>query len=327
MSDLLITHNRSSALTADRPTEQLLPAIVIDAGDETARRFVEFFLVSIRNQNTRKAYAQAVKQFLDWCEDRGLGFLDISALAVAAYIEQHDGSPPTINQHLAAIRSLFDWMVTGGILQANPTAEVKGPKYRVKKGKTPVLTDEEMRELLDSIDVSHVVGLRDRALIATMFFSFARIGAVLGMKVKDYFPKGKRYWLRLHEKGGKYHEVPAHHSVEEYLDAYIEEGLLQEQKDTPLFRTTVGRTRKLTERGLQRQEAWAMIKRRALAAGVNAAACNHTFRASGITNFLRNGGSRDNAQKIAAHEDSRTTALYDRREDTISLDEIERIRL
>ena len=132
MSDLLITHNPSSGLTVDRPAEQLLPAIVIEAGDETARRFVEFFLVSIRNKNTRTAYAQAVKQFLDWCEGRGLGFLDISALAVAAYIEQHGGSPPTINQHLAAIRSLFDWMVTGGILQANPTAEVKGPKYRVK---------------------------------------------------------------------------------------------------------------------------------------------------------------------------------------------------
>lgn len=283
--------------------------------------------MSIRNKNTRTAYAQAVKQFLDWCDRRGFRFTDISSLTVAAYIEQHSGSAPTINQHLAAIRSMFTWMVTGGVLQTNPVAEVKGPRHRVKKGKTPVLTDEEMRELLDSIDTSHVVGLRDRALIATMFFSFARIGAVLGMKVGDYFSKGKRYWLRLHEKGGKYHEVPAHHLVEEYLDTYIKEGEIQEQKYTPLFRTTVGKTRKLTERGLQRQEAWAMIKRRALAARVNADACNHTFRASGITNFLRNGGSRDNAQKIAAYEDSRTTELYDRREDTVSLDEIERIRL
>lgn len=169
-------------------------------------------------------------------------------------------------------------MVTGGILQTNPAAEVKGPKHRVKISKTPVLTDEEMRQLLDSIDMSHVVGLRDRALIATMFFSFARIGAVLGMKVSEYFPKGKRYWLRLHEKGGKYHEVPAHHAIEAYLDLYIREGELQEQKDTLLFRTTVGRTRKLTERGLQRQEAWAMIKRQAIAAGVNTDACNHTFK-------------------------------------------------
>ncbi|OLP15956.1 integrase [Leptolyngbya sp. 'hensonii'] len=323
----MVLKSNSSVLSSSGHPEILLPAIVVEAGESTARRFMEFFLVSIRNKNTRMAYAQAVKQFLDWCEDRGLEFSGISALAIAAYIERHPGSAPTINQHLTAIRSMFGWMVTGGILKDNPAAEVKGPKYRVKKGKTPVLTDEEMRELLDSIDVSHVVGMRDRALIATMFFSFARVSAVLGMKVEDYFPKGKRYWLRLHEKGGKYHEIPTHHKAEEYLDQYMDEAKLWNEKGTPLFRTTVGRTRKLTERGLQRQEAWAMIKRRALAAGVNTDACNHTFRASGITNFLRNGGSRDNAQKIAAHEDSRTTALYDRREDTISLDEIERIRL
>jgi len=304
-----------------------LPILVTNAGQETARRFVEFFIVSVRNQNTREAYARAIKQFLDWCNEYGLEFSDINSLAIAAYVERHPGSAPTINQHLAAIRIMFAWMVTGGILKENPATEVKGPKYRVKKGKTPVLTDDEMRELLDSIDVSHIVGLRDRALIATMFFSFARIGAVLGMQVEDYFQKGKRYWLRLHEKGGKYHEVPTHHKAEEYLDQYMDEADLWNEKGTPLFRTTIGKTRKLTERGLQRQEAWAMIKRRALAAGVNTDACNHTFRASGITNYLRNGGSRDNAQKIAAHEDSRTTALYDRREDTISLDEIERIRL
>ncbi|WP_201278998.1 tyrosine-type recombinase/integrase [Leptolyngbya iicbica] len=98
-------------------------------------------------------------------------------------------------------------------------------------------------------------------------------------------------------------------------------------KDGPLFQTAPGRSRKLSGKRLQRQEAWAMVKRRALAAGVSTEACNHTFRASGITNFLRNGGSRDNAQKIAAHEDIRTTALYDRRDDEVSLDEIERIRL
>jgi site-specific recombinase XerD len=190
-----------------------------------------------------------------------------------------------------------------------------------------VLTDDEMKALLAGIDTSDVVGLRDRALIAAMFFSFARIGAVLGMNVTDYFSKGKRYWFRLHEKGGKYHEVPVHHTAEEYLDQYLDEAKLWDTKAAPLFQTAPRRLRTLTGTRLQRQEAWAIVKRRALAAGVSTEACNHTFRASGITNFLRNGGSRDNAQKIAAHEDIRTTALYDRREDAISLDEIERIRL
>jgi site-specific recombinase XerD len=200
-------------------------------------------------------------------------------------------------------------------------------KHRVKTGKTPVLSDEEMKQLLGGIDTSHVVGLRDRALIATMFYSFARISAVIGMSVEDYFTKGRRTWIRLHEKGGKYHEVPVHHTAEQYLDEYLNVADITQEKKSPLFRTTVGRTRKLTERRLERREAWAMIKRRAEDTGVNTDACNHTFRASGITNYLRNGGSRDNAQKIAAHSDVRTTALYDRRDESISLDEIERIRL
>ncbi|MBW4528522.1 MAG: tyrosine-type recombinase/integrase [Phormidium tanganyikae FI6-MK23] len=190
-----------------------------------------------------------------------------------------------------------------------------------------MLSDEEMKQLLGGIDTSHVVGLRDRALIATMFYSFARISAVIGMSVEDYFTKGRRTWIRLHEKGGKYHEVPVHHTAEQYLDEYLNVADITQEKKSPLFRTTVGRTRKLTERRLERREAWAMIKRRAEDTGVNTDACNHTFRASGITNYLRNGGSRDNAQKIAAHSDVRTTALYDRRDESISLDEIERIRL
>ncbi|NJL38483.1 MAG: tyrosine-type recombinase/integrase [Leptolyngbyaceae cyanobacterium SM1_4_3] len=318
--------NSSNSVTY-KDVRSAIPSIVLNAGEQASRRFIEFFLVSIRNENTRAAYAQAIRQFLEWCEGRGMGLTDISSLAIAAYIERHPGSPPTVNQHLSAIRSLFAWLVEGQVLSSNPGAEVQGVKHRVKCGKTPVLSDEEMVELLGGIDTSSIIGLRDRALIGMMFYSFARISAVLGMNVKDYFPKGKRYWFRLHEKGGRYHELPVHHKAEEYLDLYLDEAGLREQKDAPLFQTSPGKSRKLTGDRLQRQEAWAMIKRRAEIAGVSTDACNHSFRASGITNFLRNGGSRDSAQRIAAHEDIRTTALYDRRGDAVSLDEIERIRL
>jgi integrase/recombinase XerD len=184
-----------------------------------------------------------------------------------------------------------------------------------------------MKQLFEAIDTSHIVGLRDRALIGVMFYSFARISAVLAMNVEDIQERGKRLWLRLHEKGGRFHEVPMHHKAEEYVDEYITASGIRDERESPLWRTTVGRSRKLTERRLQRVEAWNMIKRRATNAGINEAACNHSFRAAGITNFLENGGSRDNAQRIAAHADVRTTALYDRRGDQISLDEIERIRL
>lgn len=305
----------------------LLPEIITNAGEQTSQRFIEFFLVNIRNKNTRGAYAQAIRQFLSWCEVRGFELSEVSSLVIAAYAESHRGAPPTVNQHLAAIRSLFAWLVAGGVISKSPASEVRGIKHRVKQGKTPALSDDEMIELLGSIDVSHVVGQRDRALIATMFFTFARVSAVLNMKVSDYFQKGRRSWIRLYEKGGKVHEVPAHHTLEEHLDSYLEAAGLLKQKDAPLFQTTRGRSRRLTGTPLHRREAWAMVKRRVVQCGVNPQACNHTFRASGITNYLRNGGSRDNAQKIAAHEDSRTTALYDRRGDDISLDEIERIRL
>jgi integrase len=210
----------------------------------------------------------------------------------------------------------------------------------VKKGKTPVLAGDEMRQLLDSIDFvldqdGHrvrkqpadftIADLRDRALIAVMAYSFARISAVLGMSVGDYRQQGKRCWLRLHEKGGKFHEVPCHHKAEEYLDAYIAAAGIASDPHTPLFRT-LDRRRRLTADRLDRREALAMVKRRAAAAGLGDRICNHSFRATGITVYLQNGGTVEKAQQIAAHESPRTTKLYDRTQDDIRLVEIERIR-
>jgi integrase len=160
-----------------------------------------------------------------------------------------------------------------------------------------------------------------------MIYSFARVGAVTGMNVADYYQNGKRWWIRLSEKGGKFHEVPVHHTAEEYLDAYLDAASLRSEPKTPLFRTTRGRSRQLTTNGLQEREALAMIKRRAAVAGLPATICNHTFRATGITAYLESGGTVEKAQAIAAHESPRTTKLYDRRSDQISLDEIERIVL
>lgn len=303
-----------------------LPRIVAATNPKAPERFLEFFTVTIRNPNTRRAYARQVMQFLSWCEQRDIADLAaIRPMQVAAYIEQHQAQPQTVKQGLAAIRMLFDWLVTGQIVPMNPAHSVRGPAYTIKKGKTPVLSREDARALLDSIDTSHVVGLRDRALIALMTYSFARIGAVTGMSVGDYYQNGKRWWIRLHEKGGKFHEVPAHHTAEEYLDAYIEAAGIRNQPKTPLFRSTRGKSRELTNVGLDQRNALAMIKRRAAHAGLPHSICCHTFRATGITAYLENGGTVENAQAIAAHESPRTTKLYDRRSDRISLDEIERI--
>jgi integrase/recombinase XerD len=304
-----------------------LPALISREGRRASTRFLEFFTVSIRNPNTRLAYAKAVAQFLAWCEERRRGLRDIEPMVVAAYVEQltRERAPQTVKQHLAAIRVLFDWLVVGQIVPFNPASSVRGPRYSIRKGKTPVLSAADARKLLDSIETVHVVGLRDRALIGLMVYSFARVSAVVRMRVRDYHPNGKRYWIRLHEKGGKFHEVPVHHTAEEYLDAYIDAAGITDEKNKPLFRTTRGRSRELTERALDRFEAYKMIKRRAEKAGLSQEITCHTFRATGITAYLENGGTIEHAQQIAAHESPRTTKLYDRTNDAISLDEIERI--
>lgn len=190
-----------------------LPAIIAAAGEQACRRFIEFFTANIRNRNTRSAYAHAIGRFLGWCDANRLSLSNLEPVTIAAYVENlmTVNSAPTVKQHLAAIRMLMDWLVVGQIIPMNPASSVRGPKHVVKKGKTPVLAAEQARALLDSIDASTLMGLRDRALIGAMVYSFARVSAVTGMNVEDYWQNGKRWWLRLHEKGGKHHEVPAHH--------------------------------------------------------------------------------------------------------------------
>ena len=305
-----------------------LPAIVERAGPAAAERVVEFFTAQIRNANTRAAYAKAVTRFFTWCDERGFELDEISPVAVAAYVEELQGvyRAPTIKQHLAAIRRLFDWLVVGQVVPWNPTAAVRGPTHVVKRGKTPVLQPGEVRLLLDSIDTSAVGGLRDRALMGVMIYSFARVSAVVNMDVDDYYQQGKRWWLRLREKGGKHHALPAHHKAEAYLDAYLAGAGFAGERGSPLWRSLT-RTRKLGERRMSRVDVFRMVKRRVKAAEFGEAANCHTFRASGITAYLLNGGTLERAQAIAGHESLRTTQLYDRTADDITVEDIERIRV
>lgn len=315
----------SSKIVAGRTARA--PEIVSRSGRKATRRFYEFFTANIRNKNTRESYFRAVSDFFAWCDDHGFELIDIEPIVVAAYVEYLGGiySKPTIKQHLAAIRMCLDWLVIGQIIPMNPASSVRGPKHVVKKGKTPVLTADEARQLLDSIDTSTPIGLRDRALIGVMVYSFARVSAVVGMKVEDYYQNGKRCWIRLHEKGGKFHEVPTHHNAEAYLDMYMRSTEIGDEPKSPLFRSALGKTGELTENGMSRIDVFRMVKRRAIAAGLSPRITCHTFRATGITAYLDNGGTIENAQAIAAHESPRTTKLYDRTSDSIGLDEIERI--
>ena len=275
--------------------------------------------------HTRAAYGTAVTRFFTWCDARGLALTQISPIAVATYIEEMQSlyRAPTIKQHLAAIRRLFDWLVIGQVVPANPATSVRGPTHVVRTGKTPVLQPAEARLLLDTIDTSTLRGLRDRALLAVMVYSFARVSAVVGMRVEDYYQQGKRWWLRLQEKGGKHHAVPVHHKAEAYLDAYLDAAGIAAEKDAPLWRS-MPRAGGMGARRMSRVDVFRMIKRRVKTVGLGEANC-HTFRATGITAYLLNGGTLERAQAIAAHESPRTTKLYDRTADEVTIEDIEKI--
>ena len=246
---------------------------------------------------------------------------------VATWIEAgtRELAAPSVKQRLAAIRHLFDWLVTGQVVPVNPAASVRGPRHVVTSGQTPVLDPAEARALLDSIDTGKVAGLRDRALIGLMVYSFARIGAALGMSVEDVFTQNRRLWVQLREKGGKRHAMPCHHNLEEYLTAYLDGAGLRGDPNGPLFRMIGRGTGHLTRTVLPQANAYAMIRRRAAATGIETKLGNHSFRATGITAYLKNGGTLEKAAAMANYASTRTTQLYDRRRDEVSLDEVERI--
>jgi integrase/recombinase XerD len=227
-----------SPLLPARPGTFPVPAIFADAGQKASEHFLEFFAATIRNKNTRAAYMQAVGQFCRWCEERSLRLAAIRPLHMSAYIEALEMSAPSVKQHLAALRGLFNWLVVKQVVPENPALFVKGPRFSRQIGITPIQESAQMRMLLDSIPVTREVkipkkhgggvkvvadvkGLRDRAVIAIMAYTFARVSAVAGLKRGDYRLEGKRARLRMLEKGGKEKLVWLHHEAEEFLDAYL----------------------------------------------------------------------------------------------------------
>ncbi|UCI19914.1 site-specific integrase [Mesorhizobium sp. B2-1-8] len=312
-----------------------LPALVEAAGERARWRFLEFFTAHIRNPNTRRAYSKDVGQFLDWCQAQGVRDIgEIHTLHVATYVEllTKSHAAPTAKRHVSAIRRLFDWLVTGQIIPANPALSVRPPRHSQRRGKTPILDADEARALLDSIDTSTLLGIRDRALIALMIFAFSRIGACEAMKVGDVFQRQRRLWVRLHEKGGKEHEMPCHHTLEAALDAWVEVSGLRDDPKAALFPSCPRRmagddaTWIRIGKAITQPAAYQMMRRRAKEAKLGDRKIgNHSMRGTGITAYLKNGGSLEKARDMANHATTTTTQLYDRRSDDVTLDEVERI--
>jgi integrase/recombinase XerD len=220
---------------------------VFTARSESRSRLRDFFSSHIRNINTRRAYREAVRQFSAFCvEHRIMDLAQVQPIHVAAFVEVQlkAHSKPTVKLRLAALRMLFDWMVVGQVIPTNPAHAVRGPKHSQRRGKTPVLQTDEARTLIDSIGVSSLPGLRDRALIGLMVYTFARVGAATSMKVEDFFVQGRRGWVRLHEKGGKEHEMPTHHNLDRYLEEYIRAAGIAEDRKSPLFHDSPASSRR-----------------------------------------------------------------------------------
>ncbi len=308
-----------------------LPGIVARAGSAAVFAADEFFFGRIRNEHTRRAYFIAVKRFLAWAEKRDLELMRIAPKDVGQYLDilgKQGLSIATRKQHLAAIRHFFDGMVTRHAIILNPALSVRGERYEVVEGKTPEITVKGARALLASINASHLIGLRDRAVIAILIYTAARAAAVAGIRRGSLYDSGEQWMLHFDEKGGKSREIPMRHDLEqmvfEYLDAA---GLRDVPKDAPLFRTAYRKTGTLTEKSMSGMDVLRMVKRRLSDAGLPARLSPHSFRVTTITDLLEQGIPLEDVQRLAGHADPRTTRLYDRRDKKITRNIVERISI
>lgn len=215
---------------------------------------------------------------------------------------------------LAAIRHFFDTLVTRHVVVLNPAASVRGERLQVIEGKTPEISIEQARRLLRSIDTAQVVGLRDRAIIGILIYTAARVGAVARLRRSDFYNMGDQFCLRFSEKGGKSREIPVRHDLRQFIMEYINAaGLEYSDKQTPLFRTTIRKTRRLTQNRMTAGDMARMMKRHTQTIGLPARLSPHSFRVTTITDLLSQGVPLEDVQNLAGHADPRTTRLYDRR--------------
>ena len=334
----------SNALIATSESLPPLPAIVHQAGPAAVFAANEFFYGRLRNPHTRVAYRRAVDRFLAWCEQGGLELARIAPGDVGQYFDvlrRNNLSIATRKQHLSAIRHFFDGLVTRHAILLNPALSVREERYEVVEGKTPEITVQHARKLLNSINVIEkikrdgveeeqpcLMGLRDRAMLAILAYTSSRAGATAQLRRGDFYDTGDQWMLRFTEKGGKSREIPVRHDLRQMIAAYIEAAdLRQAPKDAPLFRPALGNTGKLTARTIHVNDICRMMKRRLAAASLPSRLSPHSFRVAVITDLLEQGVPLEDVQHLAGHADPRTTRLYDRRQRKVTRNIVERISI
>jgi site-specific recombinase XerD len=303
-----------------------LPGLVAAGGPAARFAWEEFLWGQLRNTHTRRSYQRAVNRFLRWCENRNLSLRTIAPAHVGCFLDELSDVASSKKVYLAAIRHLFDILVVRHAVAINPAASVRGPRYQVVEGKTPEIPVDQARRLLHGIGTSHVVGLRDRAIIAVLIYTAARIGAVSGLRIRDYFDAGDQYCLRFLDKGGKSREIPVRHDLQTFLFEYIgATGIDGALPNSPLFRSAKRRTKRLTDTGMTANDIGRMVKRRMRDAGLPGRLSPHSFRVTTITDLLTQGVPLEDVQHLAGHSDPRTTRLYDRRRRHVTRNIVERI--
>ncbi len=319
-------HDRSPARRRRADHEVGPPAIVTAAGAGAEFAWDEFFKGQIANAHTRKNYAHAVRRFLDWCDhpDRQIALVRIAPGHVGDYLAGLELATPTKKLRLAALRKFFDLLVVRHVVILNPAASVRAERYSTVEGKTPEIGTAQARQLLKSIDTSNLVGLRDRAVLAVLIYTAARVGAVAKLTMKSLKHDGTQYSLRFSEKGGKAREIPVRHDLQEILLGYIEAAKITEG---PLFRTAVRRTKQLTTKSMSGIDICRMMKRRLNSAGLPVQFSPHSFRVATVTDLLEQNVPLEDVQHLAGHADPRTTRLYDRRRRKVTRNIVERISI
>ena len=302
------------------------PKMISELGAAARFTWEEFFIGKLPNPYTRRSYLLAVRRFFAWCEEQGLDLPRITPGMVGRYFDQLPDSVPSKKLYLSAIRAFFNLLVQRHVVVLNPALSVRTERYSAVEGRTPEISVEQSRKLLASIKVDSVAGMRDRAVVAVLIYTAARAGAVAKLRLKDFVHDGVQYSLHFAEKGGKARSIPCRADLEEYLREYLVAGALEDEpKDSPIFRTVLGKNGRLSRNAMNGVDVCRMLKRRLKAAGLPTIISPHSFRSCAATDLLLQGVALEDVQYLLGHSDSRVTKLYDRRKRQVTRNIVERI--
>ena len=303
------------------------PAILREAGSAACFATDEFFAARIRNVHTRRAYGRCVREFLEWCEAHELTLEQVSPVDAVRYIDGLRESAASQRQALAALRQFFDALVTRHAVALNPFLNVRAPRRDTRRGKTPEITVEQARQLLAAVDTSRPIGLRDRAILGTLTYTGARVGAVAGLRLQDRRDYGEYRALQFRDKRGRQREIPVRFDLDTWLTEYLEAaGIRDDPKGSPFFRRNDWHTE--TRLGSESIGPWTIrniLKRRLKDAGLPTIFTPHSFRMMVVTALIDRGVPVEDVQYLAGHSHPATTQVYDRRDRRVTRSIMEKI--